>query len=343
MHVDFLIIGQGLAGSAMAMALQNLGANVLVIDREDMFSASRVAAGLVTTVAGKGMNISWRQSEYLPEALTYYRRLEEISGRTMFYSLESLRLFDSEQQRIKFDAKRESLAGWIAEAEEEDLAKWNAEHGGFIMTQGGWLDTKTYLQIVREILGDRYRCDSFHEDQLVISDGEVKWKDVISKRIILCQGSSGLMEGGLFSFINHRCAKGEILTVRIPGACEEKIINCNGWLIPLGNELWRAGATYEWEDMSGAPTEAGKLEIEEKIRKLTDLPFEVIEHTAAVRPILRSSQPFIGHHPQYPEVSFFNGLGSKGVTTAPSVARHFAEHLINGCVIDRSLVWMMHS
>lgn len=338
MQVDFLIIGQGLAGSAMAMALMDQGASVLVVDREDTFSASRVAAGLVTTVAGKGMNISWRQSEYLPDALAYYRKLEDISGRIIFHSLDTLRLFDSEQQRIKFDAKRGSLTGWIEEADEADLSKWNAEHGGFIMTQGGWLDTKNYLQVVRDILGDSYRCDSFHEDDLVISDSEVQWKDVKSKRVILCQGSSGLMEGGLFSFMNHRCAKGEILTVSIPSACEENIINCNGWLIPLGNETWRAGATYEWEDMSDANTEAGKLEIEEKIRRLTDLPFQVIEHTAAVRPILRSSQPYIGHHPQYPEVSFFNGLGSKGVTTAPSVAKHFAEHLINGCDLDSSLV-----
>jgi glycine oxidase len=339
MHVDFLIIGQGLAGSALAIALLDLGATVLVVDREDVYSASRVAAGLVTTVAGKGMNISWQQEQYLPEALAYYRKIEEISGRKMFHSRESLRLFDSDKQKHKFNEKRGSLAGWIKEAEEANLSKWKSDNGGFIMTQGGWLDTKTYLQVVREILGDRYQCDSFYHDDLLFSGGNVLWKDVIAKRVILCQGAKGLTESGLFSSLNHRCAKGEILTVKIEGACEEKIINCNGWLIPLGNEIWRAGATYDWEDMSGVTTEAGRVEIQDRIRKLTDLPFDVIEHTAAVRPILRSSQPYIGHHPDLREVSFFNGLGSKGVTTAPGVARQFAEHLINGCEIDDALVW----
>jgi glycine/D-amino acid oxidase-like deaminating enzyme len=337
MNVDFLIIGQGLAGSALAMALIDLGASVMVVDREDEYSASRVAAGLVTTVAGKGMNLSWRQAEYLPEALAYYRKLEEISGRKLFHSLDTLRLFDSQKQRDKFNHKQDQMDAWIGEATTVDLSKWNADHGGFIMKQGGWLDTKTYLHVIREILADRYRSDSFQEADLIISDDKVNWKDIIAGRIILCQGAKGLTEDGLFSFLNHRCAKGEILTVSIPDAPEQKIINSNGWLIPLGNKLWRAGATYEWSDMSGATSEAGRSEIEGKIIKLTDLPFQVVDHTAAVRPILRKSQPYIGNHPDHPEVSFFNGLGSKGVTTAPSVAAHFAAHLVTGCMLDSNL------
>jgi len=337
MEVDYIIIGQGLAGSALAMALIDRGATIMVIDSEDENSASRVAAGLVTTVAGKGMNLSWRQGEYLPEALAYYRKLEEASGKKLFHSLDTLRLFDSEKQRDKFNNKRDQLDRWVEDADPVDLSRWNADHGGFIMKQGGWLDTQTYLQVIRVILGDRYRSDSFQEDDLVVSKGAVTWKDISAKRIILCQGARGLTEGGLFSHVAHRCAKGEILTISIPEVCQEKIINRNGWLIPLGNEKWRAGATYEWEDMDGVATQEGRSEIEGKISNLTDLSFHVIEHSAGVRPILRKSQPYIGHHPDHPEVSFFNGLGSKGVTTAPSVACHFAEHLVNGSALDSSL------
>ena len=337
MKVDFLIIGQGLAGSALAMALIDRGATVMVVDSEDENSASRVAAGLVTTVAGKGMNLSWRQGEHLPQALAYYRKLEDASGKILFHSLDTLRLLDSEKQRNKFNNKREQLAGWIEDADPADLSKWNADHGGFIMSQGGWLDTQTYLEVIRGKLADRYRSDSFREDDLTISNGAVTWKDVRAKRIILCQGARGLTEGGLFSYVPHRCAKGEILTISLPNVSQEKVINRNGWLIPLGNEKWRAGATYEWEDMSGAATDAGRSEIEEKIVNLTDRPFHVIEHSAGVRPILRKSQPYIGHHPDHSEVSFFNGLGSKGVTTAPSVAAHFAEHLVTGSMIDSDL------
>tara|TARA_B110000881_G_C18491861_1_gene472272 strand:+ start:16 stop:1035 length:1020 start_codon:yes stop_codon:yes gene_type:complete len=337
MNVDFLMIGQGLAGSALAMALIERGATVMVVDSEDEHSASRVAAGLVTTVAGKGMNLSWRQDEYLPEALAYYRKLEKASGTALFHALDTLRLFESEKQRDKFNKKRDQLGGWVEDVDPADLLRWNADHGGFIMKQGGWLDTKNYLQVIRDILGDRYRSDIFREEDLLISKESVTWKDITAKSIVLCQGAVGLTEGGLFSYVPHRCAKGEILTISIPEVSQQKVINRNGWLIPLGNETWRAGATYEWEDLSGAITQAGRSEIEEKIRNLTNRPFQVIEHSAAVRPILRRSQPYIGQHPDHPEVKFFNGLGSKGVTTAPSVAAHFAEHLVTKCTLDESL------
>ncbi len=337
MNVDFIIVGQGLAGSALAMALIERDASVIVIDSEDENSASRVAAGLVTTVAGKGMNLSWRQAEYLPEALSYYKKLEEISGKKLFHPLETLRLFDGDKQSAKFHNKREQLAGWVRDAEIADLEKWNAAHGGFIMKNGGWLDSKTYLQVVRKLLAGRYRVDAFSEKDLVYIEGGVSWKEITAKRVILCQGARAFTEKGLFSSLNHRSAKGEILTVKIPKADQGKIINRNGWLIPIGNERWRVGANYEWEDMDGKITQAGRDEIERKLRNLTDKSFEVIEHCAGVRPIMRKSQPYVGHHPHHPEVSFFNGLGSKGVTTAPSVARHFADHLVTGSQIDVDL------
>ena len=80
---DFLIIGQGLAGSALALALRENGASVLVVDDASEHGASRVAVGLITTLAGKGMNPAWRQAEYLPEAVTYYRAMEQRHGRKM--------------------------------------------------------------------------------------------------------------------------------------------------------------------------------------------------------------------------------------------------------------------
>lgn len=337
MDVDFLIVGQGLAGSALAMALVDVGASVLVVDGEDENSASKVAAGLVTTVAGMGMNLSWRQGEYLPEALAYYGRLEELSGERLFHPMDTLRLLDGEKQRVKFENKKELLVGWTEDADANDLEGWNAGYGGFLMKHGGWLDTKLYLALVREMLGDGYRVDTFLEGDLELEGGVVGWKDVRAKRVVLCQGARGLTEGGLFSYLEHRSAKGEILTISLPDASEEKIVNRNGWLIPLGNGRWRVGATYEWEDMNGNITEEGKSVVEGKIKNLTDLPYEVLEHSAGVRPIIRKSQPYVGHHPEYPEVSFFNGLGSKGVTTAPSVAAHFAQHLVNGVELDTEL------
>ena len=64
MKVDFLIIGQGIAGSTLALELLKREKTVLVVDRQDAGSSTRVAAGLVTPLTGKGMNAAWRQEQY---------------------------------------------------------------------------------------------------------------------------------------------------------------------------------------------------------------------------------------------------------------------------------------
>jgi len=326
------------------MSLLDLDASVLVIDREDVNSASRVAAGLITTIAGKGMNLGWRQAEYLPEALDYYHELERVSGVKMFHFMDTLRLFEGVKQQLKFEKKANQLEGWYSEAQRSDFDGWKADHGGFLMKRGGWLDTNVYLQVVRDLLGEQYRVAEFSEQDLQIENGYVSWQNVRAKRVILCQGVHGLMseEGseseGLFAYVGHRSSKGEILTVKISGGNEAKIINRNGWMIPIGDGKWRCGANYNWKNLFDNETEAGRKYVESQIQSLTDVPYEIVKHTAGVRPIIRKSQPYIGHHPIHSEVSFFNGLGSKGVTTAPSVAAHFAKHLVHGEVIDPELL-----
>jgi len=339
MKVDYLIVGQGLAGSAMAMALLDKGASVMVIDKEKPNSATRVAAGLVTTLAGKGMNPSWRQSEYLPEALAYYRKLEKVSGRKLFHEQELLKLFDNKKQQAKFERKKEDVSDWHSEAKPEDLAAWVAPHGGFLMQQGGWLDTNAYMEVIQQKLGENYARREFDADLLELENDGVRYEEICSKAVILCLGVDGLAgENNRFHFLNHRSAKGEMLLVKIEGKPLDKIISKNGWLVPIGNQLYKVGATYEWYDMQGQTTEEGRTQVETKLKAmLGNDGYEVMDHTAGVRPIVRKSQPMVGTHPRYSQVKLFNGLGSKGVITAPSVAKHFAEHLIDGAALDSDL------
>ena len=338
MTLDYLIIGQGLAGSAIAMALLDKGASIAVIDREDQHSASRVAAGLVTTLAGKGMNPGWRQAEYLPEAMRYYAELEQRSGKKLYHPADILKIFENQKQQRKFNNKKDDLPYWSAPANLTDLTQWNAPDGGFIMTQGGWLDTHAYLDTVREILDDSYQKNDFDEQLLHVSSDSIQYKDIEAKAIILCQGIAGLTHG-MFSFLNHRSAKGEMLRIKITNKPEHQVISLNGWLVPLGNQEYKAGATYEWSDMQGKTTDAGRAEVERKLANILgeNHPYKVLDHQAGVRPIIRKSQPLIGTHPDHPSVKFFNALGSKGVITAPSTAKHFAEHLVDGVALDSEL------
>lgn len=326
---DFLIVGQGLAGSALALALFSRGKSVAVIDRQDPRAATRVAAGLVTTLAGKGMNPAWRQAEYLPKAIAYYRALEVESDRQLFYDLPVLRLFTNEKEHAKFHRKKDVVEQWVGTSDAKiDSTQLHGDHGGFEMARGGRLATRAYLDVVRSkiVESGAYFESDFSENDLRISEHGVQWQDLSAEKVIYCQGYAGLAIGR-FSDIPHRSAKGAMLTVKVEELDSARILNRNGWMVPIREKLWRAGATYEWGDLSTNPSEEEKLAVEKKVEDLTSCGFTTVKCEVGVRPIIHRSQPVIGLDPSCKRIGFFNGLGSKGVITSPSVGEHFAAYL----------------
>lgn len=337
-EVDVIIVGQGLAGSALAMALLKRGKSLLVVDDAVDSAASRVAVGLVTTLAGKGMNPTWRQEAYLPEAMGYYRGLERQSRMRLFHDIPVLRLFEDQKEVTKWDAKLSAIEAWVAEGVPAVSEKVRGALGGFVMQQSGRLDTRNYLEVVRQILVDQgmYQTACWHQEEVVLRDGMAMWRGVKAKKVILCQGYAGLKEGW-FSYLPHRSAKGEMLSLEITDLDPAYILNRGGWLVPIGENKWKAGATYEWDDLSVAPTQRGAQQVRSKIESLTSCAYTIQKHEVGVRPIVQRSQPVIGMHKEFEQLGVFNGLGSKGVMTAPSVAEHFAAYLCGEEGLDPAL------
>jgi glycine oxidase len=174
-----------------------------------------------------------------------------------------------------------------------------------------------------------------HERDLeLINDGIVLPRlGVTARRLVFCEGIDA-MSNPWFRSVRFKPAKGEILTLRIPGLTERRVIHRGVWLAPLGGELYRAGSTYEWQQLDKVPTAEGRDEIVSRLRQFLRLPFEVIGHEAAVRPIHRNQYPVLGLHPDHPQLGYLNGLGSKGTLHAPFFARHLAKVLMEDETID---------
>ena len=73
--VEFLIVGQGLAGTALAWELIWRGRDVLVVDAGEAVTSSKIAAGLVTPITGQRLALGWRVDERLAAARPYYERV----------------------------------------------------------------------------------------------------------------------------------------------------------------------------------------------------------------------------------------------------------------------------
>ena len=309
---SWTIVGQGLAGTCLAWALWERGVPFSLVDGGGGGS-SRVAAGMVNPITGKNFEPSWRIAEFLPEALALYGRVEARIGRRLWYAFPVLRLAGSEKEWRKIVAKLElkEVAPWI----EGEVAAPEGWTGAVEVRGGGRLDTRAFLEGSREFFA-ALGC---------FRSGEISMENIQAHEI-RCEGAVGLMTG---RYGRHRCAKGEILTIRAVGWDESRIrIGAGGWLVPQGGGVFRVGSTYEWNELDEVPTIKGRLRVEEIAGRLGGEGYEVIGHDAGVRPILRRSEPLIG--PMMGGGWMMNALGSKGALYAPGMATRLAEWLVEG-------------
>ena len=131
--------------------------------------------------------------------------------------------------------------------------------------------------------------------------------------------------------------KGELFIIKAPNLNLDVIINTSVFILPLGNDLFKIGATYHWEDKTNNPTEAGKLELLERIREILNCDFEIVEHVAGVRPTVRDRRPLLGSNPKHKNLHILNGLGTRGVMLAPSMALDLFNFIENNKPLDKSI------
>ena len=342
-ETDYLIVGQGLAGTVLAWRLRERGARVLLVDPEVEGSASRVAAGIMTPITGKRLAKSWRIDELWPCGSVFYRERERDLGVDFFHEKPVVRIFASEKEAAlwarRWREEREVFEDYVAEEQGALCPEGGsiaAPYGGFAMRRCGYLDVRKFLEASREFFREAgmYRCGVFDEDAFDVKAADLKWEGIrILKGVVHCAGFAA-KGSRFFDWVPFKAAKGEILDVDIEGLEEERIINRGNWLLPIGGGRFRTGTTYEWEQLDSVPTDAARKDIERRLGGLVDAEFRVTAHKAAVRPVINESKVLIGRHPAHDRLAFFNGLGSKGVLGAPFFAEQLAAHLEEGALIE---------
>ena len=351
MQTDYLIVGQGLAGSLLAWELLERGKRVFVVDRDEPVTSSKIAAGIVTPITGQRVAPSWRVDEMLDRAQRLYRHVERETGTWLFHPASILRLLASAEEARRWQKKLDENGGQFLKHSgplEIDSSLFNVEFGGFEMRGAGWLDVPVFIEVTRRMLLERasYAIAELDGREISVSAGGLRWKNVGAECVVFCQGWEG-NQNHFFDWVPFRSAKGEILDLACKEALpveSEQVINRKGWLLRTGDR-YRAGSTYQWDmDQSNAhhTSEEGRKEIEAKVAAMfrKSPGFQVTNHRAAVRPIIRESRGLIGVHPAaelHGRVAFLNGLGSKGVLNGPFIARQLAEHLVDGTPLEEAL------
>ncbi len=344
--LDFLIIGQGLAGSLLSYSLIKRGSSVMVLDEGAPYNSSSIAGGVYNPVTGRRLTKSWNIDLFQPIAKNIYQSLEQLLQEDFFEEKTILRIIASQEEYALLKKRKEEtednyLGACIDQINEKGI---NQANGYCEIRGGGKVNTGLFLKKYRDYLieNNAYQRETFDYSILDIElDGTVIYKDFKAKTVIFSEGYKAAKLNPYFNYLPFNLVKGEILNVSIPGLTQRYIYGKSMLLTPMGGSYFKAGGTYDWGDLSEELTEEGKEELITKIEDIISVPYTIVSHEAGIRPATKDRRPFLGRHPQYPSIAIFNGMGTKGVLLAPALAENFAEYLlgqgniIEGANIDR--------
>lgn len=327
---DYLIVGQGIAGTVLAFTLLRQGSSAYVVDLAQEHSTSKVAAGLFNPITGRKMNKTWLAESLFPALHEFYPWLEKEVGASFFYPTPIYVPFDSVEKQNDWLGKSASdgyeafVKGFVPHKYEEAL---NGGFGGMEMKGSGFINTRTMLAACREYLVAKGILQEGFIDPLTITlhEDSISWQGIKAKKVIFCEGVRNRLNP-YFEWLDYRPAKGEILEVELANAPFKEIINRGCWLIRQEDGSFRVGSNFE-RTTDPEPSYKGKEQVLEKLHALTPLAYAVKGHQAGIRPATYDRRPFIGLHPQYPPIGLFGGLGSKGTSLAPYLATHFVDYL----------------
>ena len=339
MNIDYLIIGQGLAGSLLAWELIQRQSKVIILD-SGCENASQVAAGLINPVTGMRLVKADAVDTLLPTARNFYRKLADFFKQDFLVEKPMLRLLRTEAE-VSISRKRLNAPGYQAYLGEirtpsqmgypldNLIAALEQKQTGYLLTRPLLASLKAYfisLNSYRQTILD-YREIQFHSS--------LQWRDLKPKSILFCEGFKA-MHNPWFSYLPFQPAKGQILTLETESALPDQILNYGNWLVPLGTNRFRIGATFERDTLDTSVTEPGKQQLLQALGLINgDLAAAtVVDRQANIRPCTQDRQPFIGHHPEHPELWIFNGFGAKGSLQIPWYSRHLADVLLTGKLLQ---------
>lgn len=328
--IDYLIVGSGLAGiSFTEIALQNKK-SILVLDNNSQ-NSSKIAGGLYNPVILKRFSEVGQAKEHLLEMNKFFSVLEKRLDVKIDIKMPILRRFFSvEEQNNWFTASdKVNLSPFLSTV--LVTKKYNGIDSPFgygEVLQTGYVDTALLLIKYKEYLVKKglFIEESFDYSLLKEEENGIQYKDIKAKHIIFAEGF-GMHANPYFNNLPLDGTKGEIVVIKAPELDLDVIMNSSVFILPLGNNLFKIGATYNWSDKTDTPTEEGKTELVKKIKEVIHCNFEIVSHFAGVRPTVKDRRPLVGTYSNHKSIHILNGLGTRGVMLGPAMAIALFENI----------------
>jgi glycine/D-amino acid oxidase-like deaminating enzyme len=341
MELDYIIVGCGLAGISFCETLLAENKPFVVFDNQSQ-KASTVAGGLYNPVVLKRFTSVWKSKEQLDLALPMYSRIEKRLNIKLDYKVSVYRRFTSlEEQNNWFAASdKAELEPYLSLSIQENTNKSiDAPFGFGEVLQTGRVDTKLLIESYKSFLRTKNQLieTDFEYDKLK-TNNEITYNSIKAKHIVFAEGF-GVKQNPFFKDVPLKEVKGELITIHAPDLKLEKILKSSVFIIPLGNDLYRVGSTYNWKDKTHETTEEAKEELITKLKSFITCSFKVVKQVAGIRPTVTDRRPIAGVHSDYKDIYVLNGLGTRGVMIGPYLAKELFNYIENKIPLDKEIDW----
>jgi glycine/D-amino acid oxidase-like deaminating enzyme len=111
-------------------------------------------------------------------------------------------------------------------------------------------------------------------------ESSINYRDIEAKHIVFAEGF-GLHANPFFNDLPLDGTKGELLLIKAPLLSLDVLLNTNLFVLPVGNDLFKVGATYNWTDKTDTPTDSAREELVARLKEIITCDFEVIEQRLA--------------------------------------------------------------
>lgn len=330
-HVDCIIVGQGIAGTILGYKLWNRGKTFKIFSQPSKHDASWIAGGIINPIAGRTMQPSWKIDDILPVITPFYRSLNLEIDFKIYHDIRLHKVIDSIEHLNDFQSKSNPYLGEVIPPTSKYII---AEHGLGIINSSFRVDTAALITSCYEFFYSKdLLWDALFDYSLLrIENSYVTYGDISAEYIVFAEGYRGRYNP-YFQFVPWTFAKGEVITIHSPDLQLDVSLNKHLLVIPLGNDLYKIGATFDRHNMDTVLSEKGRIELTAKLDTVLACPYTVVEQEAGIRPTSRDRKPIIGRHPDYASMYIFNGLGTKGVSLAP----YYADRLIENIWENKSI------
>ncbi len=325
-------MGQGLAGTSMAMRLLKEGKSILIIDECKPVTASLISSGLINPITGRRCVKSWMFDELLPEAIQFYRDLESCLGETFCSPKIILRGLSN--------ALEENI--WMGQSTKQDYSKY---FGNVIASEYynkhfkndilfGEVKDSYQVKISALILSARkhfinQKC--FLNYKSTIDDFTIGrtiiFKDYEADSVIFAEGWKVIVHP-LFKNLPFEPTKGEVSIASLESYHLSEAIKNKMYIIPLNDGRFYIGSTNENNISNDFPNKNKQAELDLFMDEYLNTRYEIKERLTAIRSSTEQRRPIIGAHPEHNNVFLFNGLGAKGASLAPYFSKMLTAHIL---------------